>query len=210
MKVIKITPEITINNLLTESTKGITPNGFKIFDKLPDRWGTSEGIINNFTAVPSSDLFTLGFRDLVIPEFDASTQKINLDNIDDTWYNNTDNKYYVPIINLAQEELDLILETVESNDVSSKLEAKFIKDGRESYIKLKQYLRRQLDKGVITQAQFNNIYTPIRRPLVWLNTGDWDIAKTELDAITPPTNATLLDILNTIKSKVDTYVTNNL
>jgi len=142
-----------------------------------------------------------GFKEVVLPAI-TELQKLGA-------FVENETEITRVVIDFTQEEIDAYNEDQLSQDISAKKELKFVRDGVENYLKLKQYLRRQLDKGNITQAQFNAVYTPIRRPLVWLNTGDWDIAKTELDAITPPTNATLLDILNTIKSKVDTYVTNN-
>lgn len=142
-----------------------------------------------------------GFKEVVIPTI-TELQKLG------DWYETaTEITRYV--LNKTQEEIDAYNESVLARDLSAQKEEKLLSNGIEAYLKLKQYLRRQLDTGVITQAQFNNIYEPIRRKMVWLNTGDWDIAKSELDTITPPTNTTLLDILNFIKGEVDNYTSNN-
>jgi len=100
-------------------------------------------------------------------------------------------------------------EVQESKDTSASLENKFRDDGRLAYNQLKHYLRRKVDNGDITLSQFNNIYIPLKRNLFWLNFGDWDITKEEIDSITPPGNVDLLEILNTVKNKINTYITNN-
>jgi len=113
------------------------------------------------------------------------------------------------IIPFTQEEIDNAIQQEEDNDISAQKESKLKSDGILAYDRVKSYVRRKLDKGDITNAQFNGIYRPVRDALFMLNFGDWDIAKENWDAINPPTNATLLYIYNTIKSKIDNYVPEN-
>jgi len=179
--------------------KGIEINGKIVTYKvLPKTWGD----ILNFKSATDSELSALGFKDVITPTI-TEYQRLGVLFLD------VNDTYTYTIIDFTQEEIDDYNQGVLDNDASSNVETNYKVDGIKAYMQLKSKLRRAKDTGVITETQFNLIYRPVREALVWLNTGDWDIAQYNIDNITPPSNPELLNIYNKIKLKLDTYVDNN-
>ena len=181
--------------------EAIQINGvIRTFSQPPAGWKN----IVNFRKTTFEERYVFGFRQVVEPTLTEYQRKGTI------YFDNLEDNYTYTVIDFTQEEVDRYDQQQLDSDASATKEQKYRDDGMEAYLRLKQYLRRKLDDGTLSPTQFDNIYEPIRRKMVWLNTGDWDIAKAELDSIpTGSLNATLLEVLNTVKGKVDTYVSNN-
>jgi len=170
----------------------------------PDSWGTENWRKENFRNVNVLFHEEAGFFPVQTPAFDPSTQKLG------SIFEDTPNKLFkYPIINLTAQEIqeieDLNDDTVakETENVSSSegiLEVKYIF----------KRLRKLLNKGTLTQNQFNSAEDLLFDALIPLNWGKWSIAKTRLDNILDPVNATLLSILNEIRDRVDYYILNGI
>jgi len=61
---------------------------------------------------------------------------------------------------------------------------------------------RKLRKDKLTQNQFNKLYTPIRKAMIWCNTGDFDIALEELQKLSY-SNDKLQNIVENIMSNLE-------
>jgi hypothetical protein len=174
-------------------------NKIVVYRILPKVWNDT----TNFRSSTNQELYDLGFRNVVIPNI-TQYQRIGvifLDEINDV--------YTYTVIEFSQQEIDDFDDNLLSNDNSSVTEDVHVEKGKIMYRRLKSKIRRAKDLGVITPNQFNLIYKPLRKALVWLNSGDWDIAKDNLDSLQEPTNQKLLDILNAIKNKINTYIVNH-
>ena len=157
--------------------------------------------------VDDATLLLLGIRDVIYQDKTDLQKYDDLTNINDLWL--IGNEYVVPVIDFTQEEINAKAQREEDSDISAIKELKYRSDGEEAYMKMKIYVKRQLDKGYITSTQFNNIYIPTKTALVWLNTGDWDIVQIKFNEISRPSTNPLQNIYDTIKLKIDTYVTDN-
>ena len=73
-------------------------------NELPKKWRPL-GIIGLRTKT-EEELFEIGFREVIFPS-KTDTQKYDeISNIDDSWYNDLDDKYYVPLLDIPQDEID--------------------------------------------------------------------------------------------------------
>lgn len=165
-------------------------------------FSTFKNIIN-IQQASEQQIYDLGFRDVIIPII-SSTQslgEIYFDNTNDVW------TYY--IIEKTQEELDEDLYQLEFQDEFADLENKHEEDGKQLYRRIKFKIRKLLANGTITLTQFNTVRRFLRPAILPLNTGDWDIAKENVDALIIPTNTKLLAILNTVKDLINDYIIKN-
>lgn len=77
--------------------KAIQINGsIKIYSKLPKTWGT---VIGGFNLLSDSDLQSYGFYDIVVPEYNSSTQTLG-----DIEFDSNNNVYTYSVINLTWSE----------------------------------------------------------------------------------------------------------
>jgi len=73
------------------------------------------------------------------------------------------------------------LEIEQENDATTIQEQVYA--GQQFYNKIKRRLLRKLEKGNLTQNQFDKLYTPFRLALNWCNSGDFDLALIEFNKI---------------------------
>ena len=180
--------------------KAININGkIKLYGKLPNVWGN----IINFSKSSEEVIKEKGFFDVIQPIL-TTYQKQG-----DIFFDDINKIFTYTVIDFTQEEIERYDESKLDNDISAKKEMKYEDDGQRLYRKIKNRIRRKLDNSTITLNQFNAIRRTLRPEILPLTTGDWDIAQENLNALTPPTNAKLLAILNNIKGQVDDYITNN-
>ena len=126
------------------------------------------------------------------------------------------NQYVTPIEDFtAQEVIDydlqqiVIAEQQLANDASAQIEMTFRQDGEQAYNRIKYKIKRANTDGTITKNQYKLVRKFLSPAIYPLNFGDWDIAQDNLNALTPPTNAKLLFILNKVKQIVNDYITEN-
>jgi len=157
----------------------------------------------NIQQASPEQLYEFGFREVIVPTV-SDSQKLGdryFDTLNDVW------TYYV--LDKTAEELAVEAEQLKFMDDSANLESKYEEDGKKLYQRIKFRIRRLYQNGTITLAQFNTVRRFLRPAVLPLTTGDWDIAKENVDALTVPTNAKLLAILNTVKSYINDYITAN-
>jgi len=126
------------------------------------------------------------------------------------------NQYITPIEDFtAQEVIDydlqqiVIAEQQLANDASAQIEMTFRQDGEQAYNRIKYKIKRANTDGTITKPQYKLVRKFLSPAIYPLNFGDWDIAQDNLNALTPPTNAKLLFILNKVKQIVNDYIIEN-
>lgn len=180
----------------------------KIIIGVPKYWENPP--VNNLRDATEGVLYTLGFRDLVIPTI-TETQYLG-----ELYKDTIFDVYTYKVIEKTQEEIDydvaqnnLLLEAQLDLDDFATLEDKYEEDGKILYKRIKHRIRRLLANGTITLAQFNTVRRFLRPAILPLTTGDWDIAKENVDALTVPTNVKLLAILNKVKELINDYITKN-
>lgn len=175
----------------------------KVYNQLPKKLVTENGTVWNFRSADSATVYSYGFRDVVQPILGI------YDSRDTIYMHVGDDVFKYAVRPFTQEEIDRYDEAQLDNDVSAIKEMKYEDDGQQLYRKIKNRIRRKLDKDTITLGQFNAIRRTLRPAIIPLTTGDWDITQEYLNALTPPTNAKLLEILNNIKGLVNDYINEN-
>ena len=120
------------------------------------------------------------------------------------------NDYFTyPIVDFTQDEIDdYDQDQLDSDSSAIKIEIHKI-DGVKWNKRIWDRIMREYDLGNLTQAQFDGISETLFDALLPLELGLWKVAKVRVDAITPPTNATLLAVLNKIKEIIDNYIAEN-
>lgn len=175
----------------------------KVYNKLPKKWETSNGTIWNFRSADSATIYSYGFRNIIQPTLTTYQKR------DTIYFDIANDVFTYAIKDFTQTEIERYNESELDSDNSATKEMKLENDGQQLYRKIKNRIRRKLNKGRITKNQFNNIRRVLRPAILPLRTGDWDIVQENLNAIKPPNNAKLLAILNTIKGLVNDYITLN-
>ncbi len=187
--------------------KAIEINGqIKVYNILPREWNTESGvkILNFRTAATEQNLYDLGFRDFIRPAI-TNYQKYGILLPEHL----TNDVYIYPIIDFTQKEIDVYNQQQLDND-SSALKLFTYKDEGQLWNKrIWDRIMREYDDGNITNNQFEGISITLFDALLPLELGLWKVAKSKVDAITPPSNATLLAILNKVKEIIDNYITQN-
>lgn len=93
--------------------------------------------------------------------------------------------------------------------ISTEIENKHIEDGQNFIKSIRIEARIRRYDGRITRAQYDAIMGGVRNVLSPLLIGDWLEAQVQINAVTPPQNATLLQVYNFIKNFVDQYIIDN-
>lgn len=189
MKAIKINNEIRFQNSFQTFGKSI---GFK--------------------HATEKQLYDWGFREVIIPEI-TQYQRLGRiyfkEFIQLTGGTTTGNYFTYQVQDFTQLEMDIIEDDELDSDESALLEDKYEKDGLLAYKRIKNRIRRAKDTNHITKNQFNTIRRFIRPAILPITTGDWDIAKENLDSLSEPNNVKLLNILKIVKDIVDNYIIDN-
>jgi len=197
-----------------------SPNAFKILGaddavcvtSLPFPLYPSKDIV----PIPSleADLKWLIVNELVKPSFDPFTEKLTrLEEITtDPHPDHTSLDQYrisFTATALTQQEQDDFQQSADDSDNSSSAIQTHKFKGIEGFDRAMALIQRRFDSGTITNAQRKNASNLLYDAIEPLNHGQWEISQTRVNAITPPTNAKMLEIYNKIKNGIDNYVTNN-
>ena len=199
MKKLILLTAILISSL-TFGQKAIELNGqIRVFNTLPKVWDNTI----NFRASTESDLYALGFRDVVQPNLTQYQRR-------DTIYMDTINDVFTYAIkDFTQAEIDAYDQRQLDNDSSANKLINYRADGEIWNKRIWDRIMREYDSGNLTENQFNTISTSLFDATLPLYFGQWTIAKVKVDALPIPSNAKLLAILNKTKQIIDDYITEN-
>jgi len=171
--------------------------------------------------IPSleADLKWLIVNELVKPSFDPFTEKLTrLEEITtDPHPVHTELDQYrisFTVTALTQQEQDDVQQGVDDSDSSSGAIQTHKFKGVEGFDRAMALIQRRADlpnthPNHITDTQRKNSSNLLYDAIEPLNHGQWEISQKRVNAITPPTNAKMLEIYNKIKNGIDNYVTNN-
>ena len=179
--------------------KAILINGKVVFLSSLKAYGNTANIQQ---ATPEM-LYDFGFREVVEPTITSIEKR------GDIYFDEANNYFTYSVIQKTAEELAKESYWAEFTDNSATKENQYEDDGKELYRRIKFRVRRLYDNGTISLSQFNTVRRFLRPAVLPLTTGDWDIAKENVDALTVPTNTKLLAILNTVKQYINDYITAN-
>jgi hypothetical protein len=143
-----------------------------------------------------------GFYDVITPAYDLSIEKLGV-----LFFNTTNFTY--PVIVLTQPEIDARVDGIEDN-IAGETEGTRGQDGTEEGKFIFKYLRKLNNNGTITNNQFKAAQDLLFDALLPMTYGLWDVTEDRLLAIPDPTNNTLLSILNEIRNRISSYITNNI
>lgn len=181
--------------------KAIELNGqIRVFNTLPKVWNNTI----NFRASTESDLYALGFRDIVKPSITEYQRYGAL--LPEHLANEV---YIYPVIDFTQAEIDSYDQRQLDNDSSANKLINYRSDGEIWNKRIWDRIMREYDSGNLTENQFNTISNSLFDAILPLNFGQWKIAKSRVDALPIPSNAKLLAILNKTKQIIDDYITEN-
>lgn len=170
-------------------------------NKFPKVWTTPDWTKEYFNRRPDFHQ-EAGFYPVVVPEYDPRTQYIKASEI---YFEK--GVFTYPVNNYTAAELEQQARDRE-NDQAHGVEDGRKVDGEEEARYIFKELRRLKNAGTLTEGQFQGAQNLLFDALLPMTYGLWDVTKTRLGLITPPVNATLLSILNTIKGRIDYYIEN--
>ena len=188
--------------------KAITVNGtIKKYNKIPKRWrrlATPDKITVGYNYLPSEEHELDGFRDLVKPEYDDATQRLG-----QMIYDESNDNYTFEIVEMSEEEIAEELQRKEDNDESANELARLKADGVLYFDRAIAFVMRRKAKGNINENQASRIVKEIYPLIEPLHKGLWMLVQDNLDESDAPNNDDILDIFNTIKNKINQYITDN-
>ena len=204
MKAITVTAELKQTN--AEIFSGQTVGAIRTFNNIPRTFSSltynagqrTDGYNTLSNTVYEAD----GFYDVITPAYDESTQKLGA-----LFFNTTNFTY--PVIALTQPEIDARVDGIEDN-IAGETEGTREQDGTEEGKFIFKYLRKLNNNGTITNNQFKAAQDLLFDALLPMTYGLWDVTEDRLLAIPDPTNNTLLSILNEIRNRISSYITNNI
>lgn len=169
--------------------------------KFPTIWTDSEGRTihgyQNRVDLHHAD----GWRDYVAPTYNAATHKLG-----DLYYDTQSDTVSHAVVPLSEQELaDRQQQALDSDEAASKL-ATDISNGQIMYQRFFAYLQRQFNTGNLTAAQAKNSVMLLWNPILPINYGQFLVAQLNLNALTPPSNAKELEILNLAKKQINDYL----
>jgi len=168
-------------------------NKVKIYSKLPEVFKKENGQTKpNFRNASQEVYNEEGFYDIENPDYDSKTQKLG-----DVEIFEDEKIARYKIIDKSTKEKEDEEDRDEDNKQNEKKNL-----GSDLYTKTKRRLVRKLRKGKLTENQFNKLYTPIRKAMIWCNSGDFDIALEEMQKLSY-SNQKLKDIVIDIISKLE-------
>lgn len=145
-----------------------------------------------------------GFADIITPSYDVSIERLGA-----IFYDAPNEVFTFPIIDLTQQEQDDYQQQIDDNDSSSQTNLNHKNKGVEAFDRIYAVIQRKFDRGDLTSSQAKGLMENLYDSLEPLYKGQWRLAKLRMNNETPPNNATLLNIFNTIKSIIDNYVAEN-
>ena len=178
---------------------GINNNGeIKVFNAYPESYGQ----VTQLNKLSKSELYDLGFRIVFDITFTGTNKR------GDVFWDEENDRFQYESLEKTPEEIERIESENRINDEAALLEQKFENDGEKLHKRIRHLIRRKVKDETITLTQAKAIRNGLFEPLLPLKSGDWDIAKTRVDAIPIPTNVNLQALLTWIKNKIDTYILN--
>lgn len=184
---------------------GINITGqIQTYPNIPKFWNNTI----NYDKLDSSIHYTDGWRDVIYPSYDIETEK--LDGLYLVVVTGGSDYYTYYVVAKTQEEIDEYNENQFQNSDEAIAERQFAEDGEALYNRIRYEIRQLKTNGDLTTQQFQTVRTILRPEVLPLLTGDWDIVKSNLDALVLPGGAPAIYgfILNQIKTRVDDYVLN--
>jgi len=172
--------------------------------QFPTVWTDEKGITIHGYQNRTDLHYGHGWREYVAPVIDPVTYKqggLYFDQPNDVVTN------YV--LEKTQEEKDQYQQALLDADESAQKRQRESTDGRTMFEQFLIYIQRRFDKGEITGNQALSAMTMLYTPLLPLKDGMFKFAQANLNAITPPANQILLDMLNLAKQKVANYIAEN-
>lgn len=179
--------------------KAKNENGtIKVYLNLPTAYGN---VLNGYELMTDRHEAD-GFFEVFEPNLQANEKKGAI------YFDTQLNAFTYPIEIIpppTQAEIDAKIEADKENAVNQKLNLAE-QDGLVYFRKIKNFVQRNYDDGVITKAQFLAIRQILQPALLPLKDGNWDIAQSSVSSITPPTNAKMLFLYNKVKTNIDNYI----
>ena len=164
----------------------------------PGSWGTPNWRKENFSNV--SDVFheEAGFFPVVVPPYDPTTEKLG------SIFEDAPNKMFsYPVVALTPTELETIDDAKAGEEENTKSN-----DGKNEAIFIFKYLRKLKNDGTLTDNQYVSAQNLMFDALLPMTFGMWHLTQSRLVAVPDPANATLLAILNEIRSRINDYINN--
>lgn len=175
----------------------INQSPIRTYSAIPKKWPTYNGELYN--TLPTERHIQDGWRDVIIPVINEDVEKLGgLIILNDT--------VTYQVIPLTTQEIEQRNQSKLDNDLSAQKLAKAISDGQIMYQRFFAYVHRQFDSGNLTANQAKNSVMLIWNPLLPINYGQFIVAQINLNALTPPSNAKELAILNLVKQQVNNYL----
>lgn len=168
------------------------------FRQLPKDWKN----ILNFANLTEAEWNAEGFYRVVEPTINPATQKKGAGYLNG-------NVYTFAVEPKTQAEIDAYNEAQLNADVSQQAIDQRRADGMQGFDRIKAIIERKYRKGEITATQAKNADAYFHPLIKDLNFGSWIIVKGLLNAEAPNVPAGYQSLFDTIKAKVDNYVTNN-
>jgi len=182
-------------------------HSLRTFQSIEAYW--KQGNIYKFTtpgypSLPAEDHYKDGWRDYVALEYDPATHKLG-----GLIYDAEKDVVTNQVIAFTPEELAQREQAAIDSDASAQKRQRESADGRTMFEQFLIYIQRRFDKGEITGNQALSAMTMLYTPLLPLKDGMFKFAQANLNAVTPPANQILLDMLNLAKQKVTNYIAEN-
>lgn len=176
----------------------INETPLKSYGSIPKYWPLRP-YTQLYNTLPESELIIDGWRDIINPQYNTETQKIgSLILVNDS--------VTYEVINLTQEEIEQRQQSQLDSDSSATALSEAISDGTIMFQRMFAYLQRQFDNGNITATEAKNSAQRLFTPLLPINYGQFQLAKINLNALTPPANQKELAILNLAKQQINEYI----
>ncbi len=171
--------------------------------------GKIKGVLKKFTnqkvwngavgmqQLNDAQLLAIGIKDVILDTL-TTYQKYG------ALYEDSNGDFKKYVLDFSTDEI----EAHEEKLVDDKLDT-YQNDGVEFLRVFRNFVYRKYKGGEITENQFKGIRSILAPALMPLKVGAWDLAKDLVDAISEPSNAKMKTLLNKVKNKIDTYITDN-
>ncbi len=171
----------------------------KIYSSIPKKWEDDIAFSMREIAWFNSK----GFYE-VVEVTPSNTQKLGA-----IYFDAVNEVFTYPLIAKTQTELDQEAENALNSDVSQQAINQRRADGMQGFDRIKAIIERKYRNGEITATQAKNADAYFHPLIKDLNFGSWIIVKGLLNAEAANVPAGYQSLFDTIKGKVDNYVTNN-
>ncbi len=171
----------------------------KIYSSIPKKWEDDIA----FSMRDKQYLNDKGFFE-VVEVTPSATHKLGA-----IYFDAVNKVFTYPLINKTQAELDQEAEQALNSDVSQQAIDQRRADGMQGFDRIKAIIERKYRNGEITATQAKNADAYFHALIKDLNFGSWIIVKGLLATEAPNVPAGYQALFDTIKGKVDNYVTNN-